>query len=100
MAFAEHPDGGTVGGPGVTLRYWAAAKQAAGAAEERFGSVGTLAELLDRARAAHPDGGQLARVLARCSFLVDGEPVGRRPHGQVTLVAGSVVEALPPFAGG
>jgi molybdopterin converting factor small subunit len=83
----------------VTLRYWAAARQAAGTGQERYGSATTLAELLDRARAAHPTG-DLDGVLARCSFLVDGEPVGRRPHAQVSLAAGTVVEALPPFAGG
>lgn len=89
-----------VAGPQVTLRYWAAAKQAAGTAQDLLGPAGTLADLLDLARAAHPDGGRLASVLSRCSFLVDGEPVGLRGHDQVPLPAGAVVEALPPFAGG
>ena len=31
---------------------------------------------------------------------VDEAPVGLRPHGGVTLRDGSVVEVLPPFAGG
>ncbi len=86
----------------VTLRYWAAAKQAAGVAEERFdaGSTGSLAGLLAAAVQAHPDDGAFARVLGRCSFLVDGDPVGIRPHADVALAPGVVVEALPPFAGG
>jgi sulfur-carrier protein len=84
----------------VTLRYWAAAKQAAGVAEERVDSVGTLAELLAAAVRLHPDDGAFARVLARCSFLVDGDPVGKRSHEAVLLPDGAVVEALPPFAGG
>ena len=92
----DGPDGA------VTLRYWAAAKQAAGTAEESFGSVAaeSLAALLAAAVLAHPDDGAFARVLARCSFLVDGDPVGTRPHAEVTLRDGAVVEALPPFAGG
>ena len=82
------------------LRYWAAAKQAAGVGEEQVGSVATLAEALAAALHLHPDDGELARVLGRCSFLVDGDPVGTRPHGSVALREGAVVEALPPFAGG
>jgi sulfur-carrier protein len=84
----------------VTLRYWAAAKQAAGVGEEQVADVATLAELLAAAVRLHPDGGAFAQVLLRCSFLVDGDPVGKRPHDAVALLAGSVVEALPPFAGG
>ena len=83
----------------VTLRYWAAAKEAAGVAEETFGEVVDLAELVSAAVAAHP-GGRLAQVLARCSFLVDGDPVGLRDHAGVQLRDAAVVEALPPFAGG
>jgi sulfur-carrier protein len=80
-----------------TIRYWAAAKAAAGTAEEGF-TAGTLAEALDGARLRHP--GELARVLERSSFLVDGAPVGTREHGTVRLADGATVEVLPPFAGG
>ncbi|NUT29092.1 MAG: MoaD/ThiS family protein, partial [Streptomyces sp.] len=55
--------------PKVTVRYWAAAKAAAGIAEEPFDAA-TLAEALDAVRERHP--GELTRVLRRCSFLVDG----------------------------
>ncbi|MFK4035831.1 MoaD/ThiS family protein [Nonomuraea wenchangensis] len=78
------------------IRYWAAAKEAAGVAEETFDAV-TLGELMTKITA---DRSELARVVRRCSFLVDGAPVGRRPHDEVTLGDGVTVEVLPPFAGG
>ncbi|MEU7471410.1 MoaD/ThiS family protein [Streptomyces sp. NPDC012403] len=81
----------------VTVRYWAAAKAAAGVAEEAY-EAATLAEALDAVRGRHP--GELARVLRRCSFLVDGDPVGKRAHETVRLADGGTVEVLPPFAGG
>ena len=90
----------------VTLRYWAAAKQAAGVAEETI-SAGTLAAALEAALSARERnaaaGGtdcDLRAVLARSSFLVDGTPVGSRPPETVTLREAAVVEVLPPFAGG
>lgn len=82
-----------------TLRYWAAAKEAAGRADEPFDAA-TLAEALDAARVRHADRPRFAEVLARSSFLVDGAPVGVRDHAAVTLADGAVVEVLPPFAGG
>ncbi|GAB1328895.1 MoaD/ThiS family protein [Streptomyces sp. NPDC093260] len=81
----------------VTVRYWAAAKAAAGVAEEPF-EAETLAGALDAVRERHP--GELARVLLRCSFIVDGDPVGTRGHETVRLIEGGTVEVLPPFAGG
>ncbi|MEV5674616.1 MULTISPECIES: MoaD/ThiS family protein [unclassified Streptomyces] len=80
-----------------TIRYWAAAKAAAGAAEEPY-TAATLAEALDAVRERHP--GELAHVLRRCSFLIDGDPVGTRGHETVRLAEGGTVEVLPPFAGG
>lgn len=80
-----------------TIRYWAAARAAAGVSEERY-DADTLAEALAGARAVHGD--RLGEVLARCSFIVDDEPVGRRPHDSVALRDGGSVEVLPPFAGG
>jgi molybdopterin synthase sulfur carrier subunit len=83
----------------VTVRYWAAAKQAAGVAEEVL-TAGTLAELLAAVLARHPAAHALEGVLARSSFLIDGkQAAGRAPAG-VTLREGAVVEVLPPFAGG
>jgi len=71
----------------VTLRYWAAAKQAAGVAEETISAAAGAAR-------------DLRAVLARSSFLVDGTPVGSRAHESVALREAAVVEVLPPFAGG
>jgi molybdopterin converting factor small subunit len=81
----------------VTVRYWAAARDAAGLAEERL-SAGTLAAAIAAAGDRHGPG--LAKVLSRCSFLIDEEPAGRRDPTALTLRPGAVIEALPPFAGG
>jgi sulfur-carrier protein len=81
----------------VTVRFWAAARDAAGQVEERY-PEGTLAEVLAEAGARH--GERLAKVLSAASFLVDDDPVGKRDHHLVRLGAGSVLEVLPPFAGG
>jgi len=89
----------------VTLRYWAAAKEAAGTSEETI-RAGTLAEALSAARGkleGSEDAGQAPRlraVLARSSFLIDGMPVGSRAPEAVTLGDAAVIEVLPPFAGG
>ncbi|WP_059005818.1 MoaD/ThiS family protein [Streptomyces specialis] len=85
--------------PSGTIRYWAAAKAAAGTAEETYEAT-TLAGALAAARDRHADRPDFARVLTRCSFLVDGEQVGARGHDSVELAEGSTVEVLPPFAGG
>jgi molybdopterin converting factor small subunit len=89
----------------VTLRYWAAAKQAAGVAEETI-SAETLAAALEVALSererndAPGTSTDLRAVLARSSFLVDGAPVGGRAPESVALREAAVVEVLPPFAGG
>jgi sulfur-carrier protein len=89
----------------VTLRYWAAAKEAARIAEEKV-SAGTLAEALAAARGQAGGNGaagqdsRLRAVLARSSFLIDGTPVGSRAPEAVVLSDASVIEVLPPFAGG
>jgi molybdopterin converting factor small subunit len=81
------------------MRYWAAAKQAAGVAEETI-SAETLGDALAVALAGRDGAGPLRTVLARSSFLVDGSPVGTRPPHSVLLAESAVVEVLPPFAGG
>ncbi|OEV05040.1 MoaD/ThiS family protein [Streptomyces oceani] len=85
--------------PSGTIRYWAAAKAAAGRAEDTYEAT-TLAEALAAARARHEAEPEFARVLLRCSFLVDDSPVGSRAHTEVRLSEGGTVEVLPPFAGG
>jgi sulfur-carrier protein len=83
--------------PTGTIRYWAAARDAAGSAEEPYDAP-TLAAALAAATSRHGDG--LAAVLRRCSFIVDEVPVGARDHAAVELSEGGSVEVLPPFAGG
>jgi sulfur-carrier protein len=82
----------------VTLRYWAAAKDAAGVAEQTV-TADTLAMALAQAgeKAVRA---RLQPVLQRSSFLIDGAPVGRRAAESVQLSDGAVIEVLPPFAGG
>ncbi|MGZ6791755.1 MAG: MoaD/ThiS family protein [Mycobacteriales bacterium] len=80
-----------------TVRYFAAARAAAGVAEEAVDAT-TLAAALDEVRARH--GERLTRVLSVCSFVVDEAPVGGRDHADVPLGPDAVVDCLPPFAGG
>lgn len=82
---------------GATLRYWAAARAAAGVAAEQTVAA-TLAEALALARSGRDD--RFAQVLSVCSYVVDGEPVGARDHASVALPSGGLVDVLPPFAGG
>jgi molybdopterin synthase sulfur carrier subunit len=83
----------------VTLRYWAAAKEAAGLAEETI-TADTLAGALAAARGRPGRDARLGAVLARSSFLIDGLPVGVRAPDAVILADAAVIEVLPPFAGG
>lgn len=76
----------------VTVRYWAAARAAAGRPSETT-DAGTLADVIVRVSTDRPE---LARVLGICSFLVDD----RRADPATTLTDGAVIDALPPFAGG
>ncbi len=83
--------------PTGTIRYWAAARDAAGVAEEPYDSP-TLAAALAAARERH--GPMLGKILDRSSYVVDEAPVGVRDHTAIELSADGTVEVLPPFAGG
>jgi sulfur-carrier protein len=85
----------------VTIRYWAAAKDAAGVAAESI-EAGTLADALSAAldSRGRERRDRLRGVLARSSFLIDGQPAGGRPHQEIRLPETAVIEVLPPFAGG
>ena len=85
--------------PMVTVRYWAAAKQAAGVAEESL-TASTLAEALAAATARRAGAREFESVLERSSFLVNGVQAGKTGHATVPLDDGAVIEVLPPFAGG
>lgn len=80
----------------LTVRYFAAARAAAGAESEvlRVAPETTVAMLVDNLAAR---GSELARVLRRCSFLRDGIVV----RDEATeLFDGQIIDVLPPFAGG
>jgi sulfur-carrier protein len=81
---------------GITVRYFAAARAAAGSDSERVTvlSGATVGELVDGLGGRSQE---LARVLLRCSFLCDGLAV--RDQAQ-PLQAGNTIDVLPPFAGG
>jgi molybdopterin synthase sulfur carrier subunit len=83
----------------VTMRYWAAAKEAANTAEEIV-SADTLAGALDFVRGKRAGDSRFAAVLARSSFLIDGAPAGRRAAETIVLPEEAVIEVLPAFAGG
>ena len=90
----------------VTVRYFAAARAAAGVPEETLpvpagfdagdkpDPLTTVGAVVAAVRERHPD---LVRVLPRCSYLLDEVAV----HGPATPVRdGQVLDVLPPFAGG
>lgn len=81
----------------TTVRYWAGIRAAAGVAQEQVVAT-TVAEALALVRARHDH--RFAEVLAVCSLLVDGDPVGARDALSVPLVGGGLLDCLPPFAGG
>jgi molybdopterin converting factor small subunit len=79
----------------VTVRYFAAARAAAGVTEETAPAdldLDALAVLL-----ADRHGERMAAVLKVASFLVDGLTCHDRG---VALRVGATVDVLPPFAGG
>ncbi|MEJ7796456.1 MAG: MoaD/ThiS family protein [Nocardioides sp.] len=85
----------------IAVRYWASARSAAGVDGDTLDVDGpiTLAEVLGRVVALHPDR-RLGNVLAVCSVLVGDRPVSTEEPGDVTVAPGASVEFLPPFAGG
>jgi sulfur-carrier protein len=85
----------------IRVRYWAAAKAAAGTDTDDVEVTGplTLVELRAAAAALHP-GTRLGEVLAACSTLVGDQPVGTADPATFTIDPGASVEFLPPFAGG
>jgi sulfur-carrier protein len=80
----------------ITVRYFAAARAAAGSDSEQLTvrSGATVGELVDGLGGRNQ---KLASVLLRCSFLCDGLAV--RDQTQL-LHAGNTIDVLPPFAGG
>jgi molybdopterin synthase sulfur carrier subunit len=82
----------------LTVRYFAAARAASGTDVEQLTMPSercTVDEVLRELSARH--GPNLSRVLPACSFLLDEVAVRSR---SVQLSDGSVLDVLPPFAGG
>ena len=85
----------------VTVRYWAAARAAAGADVDELDVSGevTLDTVLAEARRRH-DTQRFRDVLSTCSVLVGERPVAGHDPATVVVRPGETVELLPPFAGG
>lgn len=77
-----------------TVRYFAAAAEAAGTDHEVVDGS-DVAEVLAAAGSAH--GPKLSHVLGHSSLLLDGRYVA--DHA-TQLASGDVLDVLPPFAGG
>lgn len=77
----------------VTLRYFAAARDAAGTAAEEFAGA-TVGSVLDAAVARHGD--TLAGVVAASKVWVNGDPAERDDP----VTDGDEVAVLPPVSGG
>ncbi|HEX7658930.1 MAG TPA: MoaD/ThiS family protein [Pseudonocardiaceae bacterium] len=89
----ERENGSTV----VRVRYFAAARSAAGVAEEdvEIGRQASVQDVLAMLRDRH--GERLATVLTVCSLLLNAVVV----HDSGAAVpAGAELDVLPPFAGG
>ncbi|MGB3481325.1 MAG: MoaD/ThiS family protein [Mycobacterium sp.] len=80
----------------VTVRYFAAARAAAGLDEEKVSVPDgtTVAELVAELSRRDP---QLGRVLQRCSYLCDSIAIR---DTQTVIGSGQTIDVLPPFAGG
>ncbi|MDQ2837868.1 MAG: MoaD/ThiS family protein [Actinomycetota bacterium] len=77
--------------PLVTVRYWAGARRAAGLESEQLTAVdlGDLLDQLNRRPALVP-------ILAASAVLVDATA----SSGDQPMREGTIVDILPPFAGG
>lgn len=88
----------------MNVRYFAAARAAAGVEEERFdlpagSTVEDLLQTVLGVERPRPPAGTppLPRILSRSSFLLNEVAVRDR---NTVLNPGDVVDVLPPFAGG
>ena len=76
------------------IRFFAAAAEAAGT-ESTTVDVSSVGDL--RALLTERHGAEFARILSRCSLLVNGT---RAADDAVPLAGTDAVDVLPPFAGG
>lgn len=86
----------------AVVRYWAAARAAAGVESDtvEVGEGTTLAGVLKRVRDLRADRPKLPEVIGVCSILVGDRPVGATDPDDVQIRPGDTIELLPPFAGG
>ena len=77
----------------IEIRYFAAARAAAGVSSERVNPA-SLSTILTQVTANNP---ALAHVIEQCSFLVDSVAVNDM---NMPIKAGSFIDVLPRFAGG
>ena len=77
----------------IEIRYFAAARAAAGVSIERVNPA-SLSTILTQITANNP---ALAHVIEQCSFLVDSVAVNDM---NMPIKAGSFIDVLPRFAGG
>ncbi|MGH3447446.1 MAG: MoaD/ThiS family protein [Nocardioidaceae bacterium] len=98
-ATAATPRNGADPAPVVTVRYWAAARAAAGCGEEQVRGA-TVSEVLAAVRAGHSANARFEQVLKVSSLLLGEQPLGVGDLSQVAVADGDVLEVLPPFAGG
>ncbi|GEP33627.1 thiamine biosynthesis protein ThiS [Nocardioides szechwanensis] len=85
----------------IRVRYWAAARSAAGVDGDELPVTGPipLAEVVDRLSRLHP-GTRLIDVIGVCSVLLGDRPVSTEDPAELLVPPGSTLEFLPPFAGG
>ena len=81
----------------IVVRYFAAARAAAGVEEEKvqLPSGASVSDAVAELRRLHPEG--LPRILDAVSYLLDGVAVRDRTRA---LTDGAELDVLPPFAGG
>lgn len=79
----------------VRIRFWAGAREVAGAAEQSL-SPGRLADVLAALRQEH--GTRMEQLLAVSVLLLDGAQIAR--DDDVDVPDGALLEVLPPYAGG
>jgi molybdopterin synthase sulfur carrier subunit len=85
----------------IRVRYWAAARTAAGCDSEDIAALGpmSLADVVAEVLRRHP-GTRLPEVIGVCSVLLGDRPVATEDPASVGVAPGTSVEFLPPFAGG
>jgi molybdopterin synthase sulfur carrier subunit len=94
---AGHPRSGGNKNRTREVRFFAAAREAAGESQT-YVTAGTVEELTDALVREYGD--PLGRVLGVSSLLVDGQVLAVSGAGGQELPASGVVDVLPPFAGG